>query len=327
MEVKAEDVNNKVVKILGKSFGKAKAKRIAEVLMWSEMCGIKTQGLVKLTGAVPLQNVKPTGKITITKKGRNSSVINGYNNSGALVAQVGVDLAIKRAKKAGIYAVGINGYNTSTGTLSFYANRIADAGFIGVVMARSIASVAPFESIDPLFGTNPMCYAFPTKDKPLIFDMATSALTWYGLVRAKMLNEKIPRGVAIDKNGNITEEPVEALEGALLPFDKGYKGSGLGMVVEIFAGILAGGRFSDTEPENSASLFILAIDPSVLVDASEFRSKCSEMIKRIKSARTKSGNNAIRLPGERAHEAYERCIKTGVVDIDEATLRAIGFIK
>jgi len=88
----------------------------------------------------------------------------------------------------------------------------------------------------PLFGTNPLAFGFPTNEEPIIFDMATSPMTWTGLILAKDKGESIPEGIAIDSEGKPTTDPAEAIKGAMFPFDRSYKGSGLGMVVEIMAG-------------------------------------------------------------------------------------------
>jgi len=61
-------------------------------------------------------------------------------------------------------------------------------------------------------------------------------MTWTGLILAKDKGESIPEGIAIDSEGKPTTDPAEAIKGAMFPFDRSYKGSGLGMVVEIMAG-------------------------------------------------------------------------------------------
>lgn len=58
--------------------------------------------------------------------------------------------------------------------------------------------------------------------------------------------EPIPAGWALDKHGNVTTSPDEAMESnSLLPLggtevNSGYKGYGLAVVVDLFCGILGG---------------------------------------------------------------------------------------
>lgn len=198
---------------------------------------------------------------------------------------------------------------------------------IGIVLTRSAGSVAPFGSADPLFGTNPIAFAFPTDNDPIIFDMATSPMTWTGLILAKARGEKIPEGIALDHDGNPTTDPDEAIKGAMFPFDHGYKGSGLGMVVEIMSGPLAASAYCDykTYDKDYGNLFI-AIDPELLVDIKDFKSQCSDMAQVIKNSRKQKGVNEIRLPGERARAAYKEAESSGVVEVDETVLRELGYI-
>jgi L-2-hydroxycarboxylate dehydrogenase (NAD+) len=219
--------------------------------------------------------------------------------------------------------VGVHNYFSSNGAQAYYAELIAKKDLIGIVMCSQPASVAPFGSIDPLLGTNPIGFSFPTNDEPLVFDMATSAMTWYGLVLAEAQGKEISNNKAIDKDGNPTNDPAEAMRGALLPFERDYKGAGIGMVIEIMAGPLVKAAYADLKGEWGA-LFI-AIDPDLLVDVKEFKTNCSDLIRKIKTSRKKPGTEEIRLPGERARQAREEAQKTGMVEIDKAVLKELDY--
>ncbi len=137
-------------------------------------------------------------------------------------------------------------------------------------------------------------------------------MTWYGLVLAKAYGEGIPENMAIDKDGNPTTDPEDAMNGFLLPFDRSYKGSGLGMVVEMLGGPLVGATFGQIEVD-WGSLFI-AIDPGLLVDIVEFKEHSSELIEKIKNSRSIKG---VRIPGERATKARKEALENGYVEVDE----------
>lgn len=325
MQVRIEDVEKKVVKLLSRNLTKKEATRVVEPMIWSEMAGVSTQGLIKLVGPNGLQHIVPKGKVTVEKDTKLSALINCNGNPGFLGCQAAADLVVKKAKKKGFAIVGVHGYTSSTGVLAFFANKIVSQDLIGIVMTRSPATVAPFGSIEPLFGTNPMAFAFPTNDNPLIFDMATSGITWFGLVQAKMRAQPIPKGVAIDKDGNITEDPAKAMDGAILPFGAGYKGSGLGMVVEIMAGLFANATYCDTAFDKEWGSILMAIDPSLLIDLHRFKQGSSDIAKRIRSARKKSGAEPVRLPSDRMWAAYHEAKKTGTIDLDAKILEEIGL--
>jgi L-2-hydroxycarboxylate dehydrogenase (NAD+) len=324
MKIKITELRGKILNtLITKGFSESDANIVADYLLWADMSGNKTQGLIKMTGDTPLQSIKPQSEIKVDRDTKLSQLIDAGANPAPLVSGRATDVVIEKAKEHGFGLVGVHNYFSSNGAQAYYAERMAKEGLIGIVLCSQPASVAPFDSIDPLFGTNPIGFSFPTQNDPLVFDMATSIMTWYGLVLAKARGEAIPEDMAIDKDGNITTDPSSAMEGALLPFDRGYKGSGIGMVIEILAGPLVKAAYADFDGEWGA--LFMAIDPELLIDASEFKANVTDLINKIKSARKKPGVNEMRLPGERALQARKEAELSGEVDIDEAILKELGY--
>ncbi len=326
MKISIDVLRHKVVETLAKNFTSKESERIAEYLLWAEMSGIKTQGLLKMTGTEPLQDIKPQHDIKIERDTKLSQLINAGAYPAPLVSQQATDALIEKAKEHGFAIVSVHNTFSSNGAQAYYAECIAKADLIGIVMARSPGSTAPFDSIDPLFGTNPIGFSFPTLNDPLVFDMATSAMTFYGLVLAKSKGEKIPENVAIDERGIPTTDPAEAMSGAILPFDRGYKGSGLGMMVEMLAGPLASSAYCDyqTQDKEWGSTFI-AIDPELLVDIDKFKSNASDLINIVKKSRKKANVDNIRLPGERAAVAYKTSLESGFVEVEDSVMKQLGY--
>lgn len=318
MKIKINDFRDLIISILSsKNYSKPQAEKIAEVLIYAELTGKNTQGLIKLTGTEPMQNIKPEYESKISKETKISALIDGGGNAAPLVCQMASDIVIDKCKEHGVAIVGTNNTYASSGAIGFYAEKIASHDFIGLVFAGSPGGVAPFGSIEPLFGTNPLAFGFPTEQDPIIFDMATSAVTWYGLVRAKSLGEDLPEGVAIDETGNLTTNPEEAMKGAILPFDKSYKGSGLGLMVEILTGPLVGGTFATPNGTGDWSNLFIAIDPDILIGKNEFKKRNSELLSKIKNSRKAKGFSEILIPGERALRNKKDNEKFGSIKIDE----------
>lgn len=325
MKIALTDLRNNILATLReKNFADADAEQIADYIIWAEMSGNATQGLIKLTGTEPLQNITPQHEPTVLRDTKLSQLIAAGAHPAPLIATRAARTAISKARASGFSIVGVRGTYSSNGAQAYYAELIAREDLIGIVCSRSPASTSGFGSIDPIFGTNPIGFGFPTESDPLVFDMATSAMTFYGLVLSKARGETIPDNTAIDHDGNPTTDPAAAMKGALLPFDHGYKGAGLGMVIELLAGPLLGGAWVDnkTFTEEWGSVFI-AIDPNLLIDTSEFKRNASQMIADIKSVRSKDD---IRLPGERALAARHAAEVSGFVDVEEAVLRELGYV-
>ncbi len=106
--------------------------------------------------------------------------------------------------------------------------------------------VAPPGGKSPRLGTNPLAIGAPAPGGPLILDFGTSA-TAEGKVRVKRIAGQLcPDGWLLDSEGQPTNDPNLLYgnpPGSIRPMggDQAYKGFGLGLMVEIFAGALSGG--------------------------------------------------------------------------------------
>lgn len=324
MKIAINDLRMQIEKILQKNLSEDQAKKVADYFIWAEMSGNKTQGIVKMIGTEPIQDIVPEGEVTRIKDTKLSQIIDAKRNPAPLNAQFATDAVIQKALEHGFGIVGVRNTYSSNGAQAYYVKQIADAGLIGIMCSRSPASAAAFGGIDPVFGIDPIGFGFPSVEQPSVFDTATSAMTFYGLVLAKARDEKIPENMAIDNNGDLTIDPAEAMDGALLPFDRSYKGSGFAMVVEVLAGPLLGGAWVDNQSFTEEwGTVLVAIDPDLMVGRDEFKKNVSDMIAKIKAARTRD-NETIRLPGERAREAYLAAQTSSFVEIDDTVAEAIG---
>ena len=327
MKYSIAELRSKLIQLWSQCHDVENAQRITEYLIWAETSGNHTQGVIKLTGSDPMHRIVPQGPMRVERDTKLSQLIDGAAQPAPLVSQIATDVVIEKCRASGFGIVSAHNTFSSNGAQAFYAERIAKNDFIGIVLSRSPGSTTGFNSIDPIFGTNPIGIAFPTLEEPLVFDMATSAMTYYGLVLAKARGEGIPAGIAIDADGNPTTDPSAAMKGAILPFDGSYKSSSIGLAVEILAGPLASSAFCDfkTFDKEWGSTFI-ALDPELLVNRMDFKKSCSELISIIRSSRPKIDGESIRLPGDRSREARREAERTGVVDIDEVILKELGFI-
>ena len=182
--------------------------------------------------------------------------------------------------------------------------------------------IAPAGAIKPLFGTNPISFAWPRKNNtPVVYDMATASMAMGEVQVAKREGHKVPLGTGLNKDGKETTEPGEIADGGvLLPFG-GYKGSGIAMMVELLAGALVGDNFSfeTAQKDNndggppSGGEFILAISPDKLSNT-DWDKHSSVFFEKMKSM------GDVRLPGERRHKNR---LDTGPRNINEELVNKI----
>jgi LDH2 family malate/lactate/ureidoglycolate dehydrogenase len=62
--------------------------------------------------------------------------IDGGQHIGMAAVGRGVNVAIGKAKEHGMSIVAVNNYSSATGALGVWANKITDAGLIGIVLSQ-----------------------------------------------------------------------------------------------------------------------------------------------------------------------------------------------
>lgn len=299
---------------------------VIDALLWGDMTGKKPMGVIKLTGTEPLQSIKPKGEIEITIK-KCAAHVAGKGNPSPVSTKIGMEKAIELAREHGVGIAGINGIYSSNATQSYYLYQIAQKNMIGFMCSQSPAVQTGFDSIDPLFGTNPLGIAVPTKEDPLFFDFATSAMTWYGLVLAQIRGEALPDNIAIDQNGNFTHNPNDAMKGALLPYARDHRSSSMALMVELLAGPLVGASYVNPALDqiHDWGAFIFVIDPEILCGTEKFKAAASDVVRKIKQSRPAYGKR-VRLPSETSLHRYKEALQTDHVDIDEKVLKYLKYL-
>jgi len=317
MIVKISDLENLGNKALAKyGYTVDESKIILGMLMYAQLRG-NNQGIVKLIGSGYPKN-SACGEMIIEKETKLSARMNGNKQAGALVMHKAVNTAIGKAKEHGFGIVGTNNTNTSTGALGYWAKQIAEQNLIGFVFAGSPETVAMHGSYQPIFGTNPMAIGVPADEDPFVLDIATAAMAYYGLIEAKTAGRKIPVGIAYDKDGNVTDDPTLAMDGALVSFGNSYKSAGLSMMVEILTGPLVGASFVGIgDTAGSWGNLVIAIDPELLMDKEELKKNVQALMEKVKTVKPLPGTKEVMLPSERGNRLTKKRLASGEIEIEE----------
>ncbi len=279
---------------------------LAELIMKAERDGSLSHGLFRLPAYVKgLKSGKINGKGKPEVKKISPSVIKvlGNNCLAPIVLNKGIPELIKAAKENGVAVLAINNSHHMAAMWP-ETEMIAEQGLVAFACTSYKPAVAPAGATKPLFGTNPISFAWPRPGKtPVVYDMATASMAMGEVQVAKREGHKVPLGTGLTKDGKETTDPGEIADGGvLLPFG-GYKGSGIAMMVELLAGALVGDNFSyetATKDNNdggppSGGEFILAISPEKL-SGNDWNKHSNEFFDKMKSM------DGVRLPGERRHK-------------------------
>ena len=286
----------------------------SDYLIKAELVNAPSHGLARLKmycDRIKKKLINPKPKIKIKKISSSVSYVDADDSIGFVAADIGINQAINNAKKTGIGLVAVK-KSGHYGLSSFYAEQAVKKNLMVFCFTNAPPALAPHGAKKSLFGTNPICFGVPTGKAPFILDASTSMINRGKIRRSSKLGQKIPYGVALDKNGNITTNANKALEGSQLPI-AGYKGSGLAWMVDILSGVLTGsshgGKTKDpfddfSGPQNMGHLF-LVINPKLFV-GNGFLQEMKKNIALVKRLPKAKGFSSILYPGERKNKTYKK---------------------
>jgi len=280
------------------------ASALARTVVNAERDGSHSHGLFRVPGYVAsLRSGKVNGTADpqISHKSPVIINVNGDGGYAPLSIERGIPVLVKAARELGI-ATMIVKHTHHFAALWPEVEALAEKNLAGLACVRSMPVVAPHGSHKPLFGTNPLAFAWPRKNKPpFVFDMATSAMAHGEVSIAARDGFSVPLGTGLDENGNETNDPTAILKGVLLPFG-GHKGSAIATMVELLAAGATGEGFSfeakdadngDGGPARGGEFFI-AFSPSLLA-GDGWEDHCEKFFDKYEAI------PGSRLPGARRH--------------------------
>ena len=291
---------------------------LADHAIDAALCGYEYSGLAKLLNIPEHRRFKqPRRPMRLLRETDVSALYDGGNNVGMVAMCHAARAAIAKAATHGFAVVGVTD-SWMSGRSAYYVEMIAKADLVGIHTAGSGRAVAPPGGKRPALGTNPIAFGLPSTRGPIVFDMGTSAFMGTDLTYRERMGQRLPKGVAIDEEGQPTCDPTLARAGALLPFG-GYKGFGLAFVVQAL-GLLAGPA---PDPDSDDGYLFLVFKPDLLADMDGFKQQLSALIDRIKATPRQPGVSEIRIPGERAFRSREKGLREGI-EIDRLVYEALA---
>ena len=281
-----------------------KAAIVAASLVAANLRGVDSHGIQLLTFYV---DQLLAGEMDAHAEGRVTSesgsclLFDGQNGIGQWVAETCCGHAIRIAGQHGMALVTARESN-HFGACAWWAEKMRAAGQIGIVMCNASPIVPPWQAKEGRFGTNPICMAVPG---PWLLDMATTTVA-AGKVFKAFINHQseIPAGWAFNADGVPTTNTEEAYHGMLMPLG-GYKGSGLGFLVEILCAVLSGGAMSNEvggirfrgKLVRTSQMF-LAIDVARFMPVEEFTARMEHLVALVKSAPPAPGYDEVLVAGD-----------------------------
>jgi len=250
---------------------------------------------------------------------------------------------IDKAKNQGIGVCSVRNSN-HFGIAGYYSEMAARQDMIGIAMTNTPALGVPTFSREAAFGTNAIAFAAPALNGKLFsLDMSTTAVSRGKVEVYKREGKQLPRGWAVGTDGHITTDPVSLLDnmlnqrgGGLVPLGGegdlrlGYKGYGLGVIVDILCAVASGGEYGRAVKDINVTgarvcHFFMALKLDIFRPADEFKKDMNAMLEALNSLAPAEGASRVYYAGQIEQEAEEESNIRGV-PVDEDVWKMLNSL-
>ncbi len=310
----------------------AKAFVVAETLIEAELLGHRTHGLQLLEAYISeLENggMQKQGKPVILNKKAAVQVWDGRYLPGPWLVNKAIDVAIKKAKIYGTATIVIQ-KSHHIACLAAYLERVTQQNLM-ILLACSDPmnkTVAPFGGVTGVYSPNPLAIGIPTSSDPIMIDVSMSTTSNGLVVMKKNQNEKLPSEWLLKPNGEPTNNPNTFFENppaTILPLggmDTGYKGFGLGIMVEAMTNALSGFGRAEHPTRWSGSVFLQILDPELFGGLNYFAKEMDYFKQESLKSTPIRAENPVRLPGAKGLVLKKKQLENGV-ELNAGTIKSL----
>lgn len=277
-------------------------------LVMANLRGVESHGVSRMPiymKTLSLGLIRKVADMQIENETESSMVVDGKNSLGAVIGVRVMRKLMEKARTTGTVMASVRS-STHFGMSAYYSMMALEENMIGWAISNSPKSMAPWGAVEPFTGTNPLSCAVPAGQMhPIVLDMATSVAAKGKIILALKGDGKIPEGWALDKNGLMTTDAQEAMQGTVMPVG-GPKGFAISLLIDIISSGLSGGVFGphvnnlyntfDDAQHMCHAFGVINIEKFIPV--AHFKNRIDEMIRAIKASTPATGVKEIFLPGE-----------------------------
>ena len=306
--------------LMGFGVAREDAERTCRILVLADMIGVHTHGLHRVLSygeRIALGGIKRAPTIVVDRVAPTIARLDADNGLGPLAGMRALDEGLAMAREFGMGSVFVC-HSNHFGPIAPYMLLAAEQGFASFIASNATTTIAPTNGRQTMLGNNPLGFCMPNPGgRPILLDMALSVVARAKIRQARDRGEEIPDTWATDAQGNATTDPSAALDGFLLPVG-GYKGYGLSVMVDLFAGLLSGAAFltrvsswSDN-PEAAQDLVFMFIDTSKLLKRDDLSQRMGDFATILHETPAADPARPVLLPGELELNRLEAARAEGV---------------
>ncbi len=290
----------------------ADATTSADVLVSSDVRGVDTHGVSNmLRRYVDMFNeefVNPTPDWKIIRESPTTANMDGDAGLGLVIGPKAMEIAIEKASEFGMGAVTI-GNARHFGMMAYHAMLPMPHDMIGYAITGGGSNTIPTFGAEPRFGANPHAWAVPAgEEPPFVLDISSSsvAANKIGLVRRNGVS-LLPGLLGAEDGTPIMEETDDIPEQTwLLPVGStrelgSHKGYGLGVIAQVFSGILSSGQFGSYGAGRMAG-FVAAYSIDAFQDVAKFKQDMDKFLRYLRETTPAPGHDRVYYAGLPEHE-------------------------
>jgi LDH2 family malate/lactate/ureidoglycolate dehydrogenase len=313
MNIGAERLERWVSRVfLKEGLSEEHAQTVAKVLVWANLRGMDTHGVVRVPRYVDLirdGDLNPRPAMTTRNETAACVLLEADRAAGPVAMTHAMELALRKAREAGA-GICLVRATTHTAALGYYTHMAAAAGMAAIAFSGSWPNMAYHGARAAGVSTAPLAIAVPGEEGPIALDMGSGIVSMGKLMQARRSGEALSPGCALDSHGRETTDP----RAAVLPLPLGgAKGSGLALLIECLASLISGNPLLAEALEGTPlgkrhrqNAAVIVLDIARFVDPAYFRSEVMRLARAIKALPPQPGMEIL-LPGERgARSAQER---------------------
>ena len=285
------------------SISDEEAATLVKVLLDTNLRGLDTHGINMLPFYVKRYNAIEHRPITVAEDKGAGCIIDGGNHTGQMTSMFALKKAMEKADKYGI-GLALVKESCHNGAVGYYASLAAEAGYIALSTTTVMPLLAPWGGLEPFVGNNPYAIGYPYKEMPIVLDVSNSVTARQKIFSYAREGWQLPDGWAMDKEGNPTNDPQEAINGLLMPVG-GHKGAGLALMIDLILGTLAGGTYArsicaNTVPDKAQHIahMIFVMNPDFYMSREALDAHTEQYVKDFRNVRKKADIEQLLLPGE-----------------------------
>ncbi len=314
--------------LMKKGFEREKAELSAKLYADASRDGVHTHGLnrfPKFIASIDKGCVDIGAEPELTQSFGFFERYDGKRGPGNLNAHACMERAVRLAKEHAIGCVALKNTNhwMRPGNYGLIA---AEENCIGILWTNTVPNMPPWGGRDARLGNNPVVFAIPNGDGPVLVDVAMSMFSYGKLESYARSGQELPVDGGFNKEQKITRNAAEILEThQSIPI--GYwKGSGLSLALDLIGAALAGGRTSrmvgELPAETELSQVFVAISLDKLGNPEELKKNIRETLEDMKTSAPVNPERPVYYPGENMMRVRKESMEKGVL-VDEGIWKSV----